>query len=191
MSSAQPLTSCRRWLEVRSDVDNDKSRRQWLPPTPPGTAPCRRGWPVVPGLYTFPRKPAALLLRNSCWWSSWGGTAGCWGPCRELCLWSGALGAGSASLLLRGLGLHGREGGSLGWGAAGPVVASHVSFLRVERKQAWCRLSCASCWSYRGWRGVDRKRGSQKTANNSEGKKQDKSLQPCWQLCEAVLQAKC
>lgn len=37
---------------------------------------------------------------------------------------------------MRELGLHGWQGGSLGWGAAGPVVVAHVSFLRVERKQA-------------------------------------------------------
>lgn len=160
MSLAQPETSCRCWFKVRSD--DDESRRQWLLPTPPGTAPCHQGWPVVPGLCTFPHTPAALPLRNSCWWSSWGGRAGCWGPCRELCPWSEALpGEGSASRQLRGLGLRGWEGGSLGWGAAGPFVADRVSFLRVERKQAWCRLWCASYWSYRGWRVFDRKRGSQ------------------------------
>lgn len=139
-----------------------KPTRQWLLPTPPSTAPCHQGWPVGPGLCTSPRRPDVPLLQNSCWWSSLGGWAGCWGPCRELCLQSEALGGSSTTLWLRGVGLRSWEGGCLGWGAGGPSVAVHVSVLKVEGKQAWWGLLYASCWSCRGWRVFDRKKRKSK-----------------------------
>lgn len=93
-----------------------KLRRQWRPPIPPSTVLFRRQWRGERVHGTSPHRPGDPRLRSKCWWSSWGGWAGCrgpglaWCPCRR----RGRRGGGWARVAALGR----REEKSLDLGAA-------------------------------------------------------------------------